>query len=631
MCDVIIQHLVSGQKVRIKCRDLVHKIAIYKNRLAVQLPERVVLYELNSAENQPMHYKCKEKIAKQFNCSLLVVCAQHLVLCQDKKLQSLDFNGELQREWIMDSFIRYIKVSGGPSGREGLMIGLKNGQVWRIFLDNSLPILVTTVLSSVRCLDLNSSRCKLAVVDDAGRMIVRDLITDTMLYQDSNVNSVAWNTNLDSMLCYSHTTGGLSIRVGSLPPRNPQNLIGVVVGLCGSTAFCLRGNVMSNVPLALGATMYQFIESGMFEDAYEVACLGVPKNDWEGLAQAALDALNFNVAQDAFVKVRNLPWLEFIKDLKDRQKNPKELLQADILSFAGKFKEAARLYQKSGHSTKAMVMYSDLKMFDLAQEFLQDDDVADKKELVRRRAEWACSVHEPRAAAELLLSAGEADRAIEIVAEQGWTDVLLDIGRKLNSSEKSSLELIAGHLKRLQALPLAAEIYRKLGEEAQVVQLHVEARDWTEAFRLAEHLPSVLPDIHYRHAQWLAESDQFIAAHEAFVAAGKIKEASVLLKNLADCAVAEERFSDAGYYTWLRAKQLLKRMSDSTSESSEEMGEEFDSLLKLSSIFYAYSTIHSYLREPFTSSPPLTLFNTSRFIANQIGVGNAPPKGISML
>lgn len=57
MCDVIIQHLVSGQKVRIKCRDLVHKIAIYRNRLAVQLPERVVLYELNSTEHQPMHYK----------------------------------------------------------------------------------------------------------------------------------------------------------------------------------------------------------------------------------------------------------------------------------------------------------------------------------------------------------------------------------------------------------------------------------------------------------------------------------------------------------------------------------------------------------------------------------------------
>lgn len=634
MCDVIIQHLVSGQKVRIKCRDLVHKIAIYRHRLAVQLPERVVLYELSSADNQPMHYKVKEKISKKFNCSLLVVCSENLVLCQEKKLQSLDFAGDLQREWIMDSFIRYIKVTGGPSGCEGLMIGLKNGQVWRIFLDNSLPILVTTVLSSVRCLDLNSTRCKLAVVDDAGRMIVRDLTNDTLLYQDSGVNSVAWNTNLESMLCYSHTNGGLSIRVGTLPPKNPQSMIGVVVGLSGATAFCLRGNIMSNVPLALSATLWQFVEAGLFEDAYEVACLGVPNNDWDGLAHAALDALNFKVAQDAFVKTRNLPWLEFISEIKGRQKHgdiSKELTQADILAFAGKFKEAARLYQKSGHNNKALAMYSDLKMFDLAQEFIKEgeDNSEDRKELVRRRAEWACSVHEPRAAAELLLQAGETERAIEIVAEQGWTDLLLDIGRKLNASDKTSLELIASHLKRLKALPLAAEIYRKLGEESQVVQLHIEARDWPEAFRLAENLPQILPSVHLQHAKWLADSDQFIEAHEAFVLAGKPKEAHVLLKNLADCAVSEERFSDAGYFTWLRAKQLLKMMEMNPDDTLPQHIKEFKLLLQLASIYYAYTTIHSYLREPFTSSPPLTLFNTSRFICNQVS-GSSPPIGISM-
>lgn len=44
-------------------------------------------------------------------------------------------------------------------------------------------MLITTVLSSVRCLDLNATRTKLAVVDDAGRLIVRDLLNDTMLYQ----------------------------------------------------------------------------------------------------------------------------------------------------------------------------------------------------------------------------------------------------------------------------------------------------------------------------------------------------------------------------------------------------------------------------------------------------------------
>lgn len=157
-----------------------------------------------------------------------------------------------------------------------------------------------------------------------------------------------------------------------------------------------------------------------------MACLGVPMTDWEGLAQAAVEAMNFKVASLAYVRVRNLPWIELVTELKERQRRgdaSKEVLQADSLAFSGKFKEAARLYQKNGHNGKALAMYSDLRMFDLAQEFVKDSDTADKAELVRKRAEWACSVHEPRAAAELLLAAGENERAIEIVAEQGWADV----------------------------------------------------------------------------------------------------------------------------------------------------------------------------------------------------------------
>lgn len=58
-----------------------------------------------------------------------VVCAKHLLLCQEKRLQSMTFLGILEREWQLDSYIRYIKVTGGPPGREGILLGLKNGQV----------------------------------------------------------------------------------------------------------------------------------------------------------------------------------------------------------------------------------------------------------------------------------------------------------------------------------------------------------------------------------------------------------------------------------------------------------------------------------------------------------------------
>lgn len=76
------------------------------------------------------------------------------------------------------------------------------------------------------------------------------------------------------------------------------------------------------------------------------------------------------------------------------------------------------------------------------------------------------------------------------------------------------MELVAFNLKRLKVLPLAAEVFKKLGNEAEVVQLHVEAHDWSEAFHLAAEMPDILPNVYYQHAQWLAENDQFIEAHE---------------------------------------------------------------------------------------------------------------------
>jgi len=40
MTDVIIQHLVTEQKVRIRCKDYVKKIAVYRDRLAFSFPTK---------------------------------------------------------------------------------------------------------------------------------------------------------------------------------------------------------------------------------------------------------------------------------------------------------------------------------------------------------------------------------------------------------------------------------------------------------------------------------------------------------------------------------------------------------------------------------------------------------------
>ena len=48
----------------------------------VQLQERIVIYELHGSENSDMQYRVRDKINQKIDCTLLVVCTNHVVLCQ---------------------------------------------------------------------------------------------------------------------------------------------------------------------------------------------------------------------------------------------------------------------------------------------------------------------------------------------------------------------------------------------------------------------------------------------------------------------------------------------------------------------------------------------------------------------
>lgn len=43
--------------------------------------------------------------------------------------------------------------------------------------------------------------------------------------------------------------------------------------------------------------MYQYLERRMFQEAYQIACLGVTDNDWRDLATEALEGLDFHTAK----------------------------------------------------------------------------------------------------------------------------------------------------------------------------------------------------------------------------------------------------------------------------------------------------------------------------------------------
>lgn len=627
MTDVIVQHLITEQKVRIKGRELVKKIAIYKNRLAIQMPEKILIYELYSDDSSDMYYRVKEKIVKKFECNLLVVCSDHIILCQEKRLQCLSFSGVKEREWLMESLIRYIKVIGGPPGREGLLVGLKNGQILKIFVDNVFAIVLLKQSTAVRCLDMSASRNKLAVVDENDTCLVYDIHTKELLFQEPNANSVAWNTQCEDMLCFSGG-GYLNIKASNFPVHQ-QKLQGFVVGYNGSKIFCLHVFSMSAVEVPQSAPMYQYLERKMFKEAYQIACLGVTDADWKELAMEALEGLEFETAKKAFTRIRDLRYLELISSIEERKKhgeNVNELFLADVYAYQGKFHEAAKLYKKSGHENLALDMYSDLRMFDYAKDFLRSGDPKDTKMLIKKQADWAKNINEPKAAVEMYLSAGEHMKAIEISGDHGWVDTLIEVARKLDKAEREPLLKCAFYFKKLDNPGYAAETYMKVGDLKALVHLYVETLRWEEAFALSEKHPEFKDDVYVPYAQWLAENDRFEEAQKAFHKAGRQSEAVRVLEQLTHNAVVESRFNDAAYYYWMLSMQCLD-IAQENEQQKTEMLQKFHHFQHLAEVYHVYHYIQRYTEEPFSFHLPETLFNISRFLLHSLT--KETPLGIS--
>jgi intraflagellar transport protein 122 len=131
-----------------------------------------------------------------------------------------------------------------------------------------------------------------------------------------------------------------------------------------------------------------------------------------------------------------------------------------------------------------------------------------------------------------------------------------------------------------------------------------------------------------------------------------------VLEELTANAVAEHRFKDAAYYYWMLSKETenFETISEeqSKNKSIDSKSNENDSEINVSTtnldfkekqlekqtsmqveyehkadLYFAYSSIQSYVTDPFTSQQPEMLFQVSRFIINSLGSSELIPRGIS--
>ncbi|VDK84326.1 unnamed protein product, partial [Litomosoides sigmodontis] len=634
MTEVVVQNLANQTSIRIHCNDLVCKVAVYYNHLAVgfifyfedelekkeknkdvQLIDRVEIYHLMAERDDgQLEYKLVEKINRAFECSLLVICGHHLILCQEQRLQCYDHKGLKQREWLLESLIRYIKVVGGPPGRESILIGLRNGVVCKIFVDNPFVTEVLRLKSAVRCLDISHLRGKLAIVDETGVCTTFDVKTKQLLFQEPSCNSVAWNADEENLLCYSGG-GVLCVKADNFSSHQ-QRMQGFVVGFSGKRVFCLHMFAMIAVEVPLSNQLYQYLEQKMYKEAYHLASLGVTEDDWEVLGHDALLNFQLDIAQKAFHRIKDARYLQLISEIKEliKRDTRNEMMLGYVKAYEGRYREAAILFQKSGCEQKTLEMFTDLRMFDQAQELLSSVSGDTQKTLLRRRADWAQNSNEPIIAVEMFMASGDYDKAVNLMIKNDWIDmqVLINLSHRIDRSNVDVLRTIGKYLAKKEQYTFASHLFQSINDITSLITMYVDAALWNDAFIVAAKYQKYNEEVYLPYARWLAENDRFDEAQKAYHMASHDMEALQVLEQLMGNAIRENRFADAGYYNWMLSMQYLDRYS-----GDPKFNENFLDFNDKANCYYAFDVIHKYLAEPFTSCPANALINVARYLAFQ--------------
>jgi intraflagellar transport protein 122 len=79
---------------------------------------------------------------------------------------------------------------------------------------------------------------------------------------------------------------------------------------------------MQAIDVPQSASLYRYLEKKDYVNAYAIACLGVTDGDWRLLALEALQGMKLDIARKAFIRIRDLRFLDLINAMEQAKKSP---------------------------------------------------------------------------------------------------------------------------------------------------------------------------------------------------------------------------------------------------------------------------------------------------------------------
>jgi len=307
--------------------------------------------------------------------------------------------------------------------------------------------------------------------------------------------------------------------------------------------------------------------------------------------------------------------------------------QAEILACQGMFMEAAKTYARGNQLTEAIELLVNLRQWEEAKVFAASHPELDVKELIEKQGEWCLEIQDYRGASEMFVSAGKTMKACKILGENKpsrWQEALSTIVRGINNQEKEILEYCGMVFSDAGEDNCAKEVYLKLGDVSNLMQIYVRRQDWEAAVKLSEeHEGKFDRSVFLPYAEWLALNVRFDEAMGAYRKAGRPDQSQKLMEQLTDNAVKEGRFKDAAYYYYLLGVECLRTIEMAEESKTKENVKQkaignYHRYNQMSNLYFAYQHIHSFTTDPFTNLQPDMLFQVSRYLLNTMSNDEAP-------
>ncbi|XP_014880657.1 WD repeat-containing protein 35-like [Poecilia latipinna] len=527
-----------------------------------------------------------------------------------------------------------------------LIVGRESGIIQRYTLPNVALVQKYSSNSRAHYLSLNCNSSRLAIIDISGLLTLLDLEVrppgsegtgdqaaagDPSKFERKDVWDLKWANDNPDLFAVMEKTRMYVFR--NLDPEEPIQTSGYICNFEDlEIKSVLLDEIMKNPERPNKDNLFNFeirslrdsralIEKVGIEDASQFIEDNPHPRLWHLLAEAALQKLDLKTAEEAFVRCKDYPGIQFVKRLGNLQSEP--MKQAEVAAYFGRFEEAESMYLHmdrrdlainlriklgdwfkvlqlldtgSGYSDDALLAqanngigdyFADRQKWVKAvpyylkgrnQERLADcyykledyngleqlaADLPENHKLLPEIGEMFATVGMCEQAVKAYLKSNQPKAAVDTCVHLNQWNKAVELARAHNMKEiKSLLSKYASHLLEENKTLEAVELYRKAHHFLDAAKLMFKVAD-KEAKKMSR--PLRVKKLYVLAAQLVEDYHEQVKASQQIKAKGKKSEATFALAGLLeeDATSSDNRIVDSAwrgaeaYHFFLLAQRQL--------------------------------------------------------------------------